>query len=339
MEKNKNQIRLSPSSIQSFRACPLRYRRQYIDRVNTVEDKEALRVGTNYHAMHEIAYDAPPGINVLDAVIAHLDKTYETCPDYIQIEKWEQEKFTLLYSYLAYCEHYQEPQEIIASEIKFDFPLRHPRLGHDITDCAITGRIDKLIKLGPRISVKEYKTTSWDIGGGSDYWRDLERHIQPRTYVYALHRMIEAGEIEPLIVSEIEYDVFKKPGIRPKKPTKKDVKIVGGGFTYHEQFFEGEVPDIETGAMFGARLYIDITMDPFKYFARRPITVLAQDIAAIEFELYNLYSLIKYCKKNNFFDVHPDSCTRPFKCEYKNLCDIHFNDNEDELPSSYKRGW
>lgn len=339
MTRNKNQIRLSPSAIQCFRACPSRYQKQYVEWINTVADKEALRVGTNYHALHEVAYDVPKGKSVLDAVVAYLDKTYEVCPDYIQIEKWEQEKFTLLYSFLAYCEHYQEPQEVIASEIKFDFPLRHPRLGHEITDCAITGRIDKLIKIGPRISVKEYKTTSWDIGGGSDYWRDLERHIQPRLYVYALHRMIESGELDPLIVSEVEYDVFKKPGIRPKKPVKKDVVVSKDAFVYYEQQFAGEVPDVETGAMYGARLFADIQADPFKYFARRPITVLAQDIASIEFELYNLYNLIKYCKKNKYWDIHPDSCTKPFRCEYKPLCDTRWDMVKDELPSNFKRGW
>lgn len=387
MAKNKNQIRLSPSAIQSFRACPLRYKLSYIDRIQTVDDKEVLRVGTNWHALFEVAYDAPKGSDLLKVITEYMDKTYEVCPDYIRIEDWEKEKYTLLYSFLAYCDHYREQQEEIASEIKFEFALRHPRLGHEIKNCVITGRIDKLVKNGPRICVKEYKTTGHQINAGSDYWRGLERQIQPRLYVYALYRMIEAGELDPLVVSEVEYDVFKKPDIRPKipvkdniefnltgfiyystafegevpemeseemlnartadtgaasskprKPVKKNTEFVYDGFTYYGQSFDGDVPDIETGIMFGVRLFADIQADPFKYFARRPIVVLAKDIDSIEIELYNIYMLIKYCKKNNFWDVDPYSCSQPFKCEYRPLCDLHINPDVDKLPHTFTKG-
>lgn len=388
MEKNKNQIRLSPSAIQSFRACPRRYKLSYIDRIQTVEDKEVLRQGTNWHSLFEVAYDAPEGANLLDVITEHMNKVYEVCPDSIKIEDWEKEKYTLLYSFLAYCDHYREQQEEIASEIKFEFALRHPRLGHEITDCVITGRVDKLVKNGPRVSVKEYKTTGRQINAGSDYWRGLERQIQPRLYVYALLRMIEAGELDPLVVSEVEYDVFKKPDIRPKipvkdntefnttgfiyygtafdgevpemesegmldaritstgatssklrKPVKKNTELVYDGFIYYGQPFDGDVPDIETGVMFGARLFADIQADPFKYFARRPIAILAKDIKSIEWELYNIYKLISYCKKNKFWDIDPYSCSQPFKCEYQSLCDQNIDPDVDKLPDTFKRGW
>jgi hypothetical protein len=151
--------------------------------------------------------------------------------------------------------------------------------------------------------------------------------------------MIEAGELDPLVVSEVEYDVFKKPGIRPKRPAKKDVEVTDDGFIYYGQSFEGGVPDVETGIMFGVRLYADIQADSFKYFARRPIAILARDIKSIENELYNLYKLISYCKKNNFWDVDPYSCSQPFKCEYRPLCDEHINPDVDTLPDTYTRGW
>ena len=339
MDKNKFQIRLSPSSVQCFRRCPLCYKLSYIDRIKLIREKEALRQGTNWHALFEIAHKAPEKSDLFSVITNYLDKTYEVCPDYIRIEDWEQEKFTLLYSFLAYCNHYQEPQNIIASEIKFEFPLRHPRLRHEISDCVVTGRIDTLIQDGPRIKIKDYKTTSWDIGPGSDFWQNLERQIQPRLYVYALHRMIERGEIEPLVISEVEYDVFKKPGIRPKKIAKKDLITIDKELFYYDTIIEGPVPERETGSMFGARLFNDIVNDPFKYFVRRPITVLAQDIESIEQELYNVYKLIKYCKQNNFWDIDPYSCSKPFKCEYCLLCDQHIDPDKNELPDTYKRGY
>ena len=339
MAKNKKQIRLSPSAIQSWRACPYRYKLSYLDHIQLVEEKDALRQGTNWHSLFEFMHEVPDEVDILDAMMGHIDRLYDVCPDYIKIESWEQEKYTLLYAFLAYCDHYREPQETVASEIKFTFPLRHPQTGKTIDDCIITGRVDKLIKIGPRISVKEYKTTSFQINAGSDYWRDLERNIQPRLYVYALQRMIEVGEIDPLIISEVEYDVFKKPGIRPKKPIKKDVELIENGFNYFGTFFEGDVPDIETGMMYGVRLAADIAADPFKYFARRPVVILAKDIESIEQELYSLYKIINYCRRNNFWDKNTGSCSRPFRCEFRSLCEQNIDPDKDELPPTYKKGW
>ena len=53
------QLNLSVTSLQTFKQCPMRYYYRYILGLTPVEDTDALRVGTNYHRIQEIA-DADP---------------------------------------------------------------------------------------------------------------------------------------------------------------------------------------------------------------------------------------------------------------------------------------
>ena len=48
------QLRLSPSAILAFKACPTRFRNRYVYGLVPVETREQLRVGLRWHSLQEI---------------------------------------------------------------------------------------------------------------------------------------------------------------------------------------------------------------------------------------------------------------------------------------------
>ncbi len=334
-------IKLSPSAISSFRACGGRYFLGYEERITTVEDKEILRFGSGWHDMQEYRYTVPDC--TIEVMSAYLDERYANCPQSISIEKWEVEKYTLLAAFIAYCEHFQEKEDIISSEQRFELMLRHPQTHVPIRDGKLVGRVDKFKRDGNRVKVKEYKTTGRDISTGSDYWRELEQNIQPRSYVYALHRMIEKGEIDlGAMVGSVEYDVFRRPGIKPKASVKKELVVSGapaGKYIYYGMTFaisNGEIPNIETPPMFFARLLADMKDRPNFYFARREIAIPTKELEDFEQELFNLYRLIKFCRENKAWDFDKSACSSPFHCTYKDIC-LNNVDITENLPPNFTR--
>ncbi len=53
---------LSATSIGCYKACPMRYYHRYVLGIVPVEDTDALRIGSNYHRIHEIADMEPGGV-------------------------------------------------------------------------------------------------------------------------------------------------------------------------------------------------------------------------------------------------------------------------------------
>jgi len=253
---------LSATSIGCYKACPKRYYHKYILGLVPDEDTDALRIGSNYHRIHEIADMEPGGVcecdklnlavgdpsnpnpncplcsgtgrlpdDIMDAVIGHLNQQYATPPLSKTIEEWETERITLLYSLIGYQWYYNDDEyKVEQLEQDFKLPLRSPITGHKLR-AVLKGKIDRVFSAGNNRFVHEYKSTSKSIDPDSTYWNHLTLDTQTRLYTYAAK---ELG----FGMCGVLYDVWSKPKSRPKKLTQGDSKKFVASGEYCGEGFE-----------------------------------------------------------------------------------------------------
>lgn len=270
---------MSATAIAAFKACPMRFRLGYREGLRLVEDTDSQRVGTNWHAIHEVYQNAvasyyraasPEELEGegaehaagfahdagMTAVIEHLDRFYaETpCPSSKSPEEWDCERQILLTSFIGYLWHWaDDPVEPIASEVEFNLPLHAPRTGLPlpVTEAVRVGKIDHVVCWRNRICNVERKSTSKSIDPASDYWDRARKDTQVSMYALAFADMAESGELpaeirehpafDPNFPGNTLYDVWHKPTIKPSALTQKDTAAFLETGDYCGQHFEVEV--------------------------------------------------------------------------------------------------
>ena len=263
---------LSASSIDAFKACPIRFRNAYVYGIRKIEDSESQRVGTNWHLLLETAslvpgsecpflfIDHTPGDELCDicngtgkvpsdimgAVTRVLNKAYEGI-EFNDPEAKEVERVTLLHALAGYRWHYGDTLEsVVATEQYFSLSLLNPQTGHPVPDVFIEGRIDKLIELANGIAVKEHKSTSKSIDPDSTYWGHLNLDVQTTMYIYAARRMQIENDSPHQLINTVKYDLYQKPTIRPKKLTQGDSKkFVADGMYCGQEFEVADMVDLD----------------------------------------------------------------------------------------------
>lgn len=335
---------LSASALQTFKACPMRYHGAYDLGIRKIEDSEALRIGTNWHSIQEIADN-------MDAVVARLNGCYGDVPAHMDKEKLEIERIKLLYTLTGYNWHYQNDDlEVIATEIPFEISVINPETGRALPNVVNRGKIDKLVRINGQIFVLDHKSTSSSVDPDSRLWKKLNLDTQMNNYVYAARKLrkrlsVEYG-IDPNVpIAGAYYDCWHKPGISPKKLSQADSKkfvetgvycgqefevvyapgvatvSVNGVFTEVEPGKkEGTFAIRETPEMYGARLLADIVERSGFYFGRKEITKTDLQMERFEWELYNIYQNIKDMKRTGHWYMCEDQCEATFTCDFLPYC-------------------
>lgn len=280
----KKDWKISASFLRAFKACPTRCRLAYIEGLRTIDDTEAQRVGTTWHKLLEIATapaESPcncfarrpdlqtladdncpmchgvglyPDLPPLERAVLWLNHHYSTLPPNIDATTWAVERTILansLAGWLWYHHDDQDLMETIGRERKFDLPLRNPTTSRALPHVRRVGKIDRLIRYHGVPMVCEYKSTSKSLDSDSSYWERLTLDTQISMYVEAAQELQRTGELasclhnDDVLIAETLYDVWHKPGIRPKKLTQGDSKKF-----------------IETGQYCDREFKIDRTVNP-----------------------------------------------------------------------------
>lgn len=388
---------LSASHIGTFKACPMRYNLRYILGLQPIEETESLRYGSNWHKIQQIV-NLKPGDSCpdckdkidrrgcilcggngiiddggMDAVIRCLDSVYSTAPISKTPEEAEIERIILLYSLIGYNWYYQDKQteeKIVAQEINFRLPLTSPISKRKLPNIFVDGRIDKIIstEIG-KIFIKELKSTGDLVAPDSDYWKHLTLDTQTLLYIWAARQL---GYPD----AQLLYDVWHKPGIRPKALSQADSKsfvtpetdevdengnspcvYAGQRFSLAEHWQghnllalrvnsqeaevepgkkEGAFAIRETPEMFGARLLQDITERPEFYFCTKEIARTDADIEQFGKELFNMYQTIRTMKKTNAWWCNEHACEASYKCAFLNVCYNHIQVDPQNPPQGFE---
>lgn len=257
-EVNPDCFHMSASAIQAFKACPTRFRLGYREGLREAEDTDSQRMGTNWHALHEVyqnafkpsfPYEQEAHEDAFDAAIAHLNEQYEQVPATKTPYEWEVERQTLLMSFVGYLWYWQEdPIEPIASEVKFDLPLHAPKTGMPLPLSQVkrVGMIDTVIRWQGMVGNREIKSTSRSIDPSGDYWERAQKDTQVSMYALAFADMrkhgLEKYGIEGVRdherVGNTMYDVWHKPTMKPTTLSQKDTKALVESGKYFDTDFD-----------------------------------------------------------------------------------------------------
>lgn len=255
---NPKCFHLSASSIKAFKACPQRFRLAYREGIRKAEDTDALRIGTNWHSLHEVYRNAlwawtHPEIGTpetadeaaWEAVIKHLNDAYEERNPHKTPDEWATERQQLLTSFAVYIWYYQHDDiQYLDQEFAFDLPLYEPRtkMPLPLTEVVRVGKIDHIVRWQGVVGPIERKSTTRDIAVGAEYWRDKQKDTQVSMYALAFRDALRAGEFSIDVKAErignTIYDVWRRPTTKPKKLSQKDTAAFIESKTYFDQEFE-----------------------------------------------------------------------------------------------------
>ncbi len=125
----------------------------------------------------------------------------------------------MLTAYDARWHEWGKTVAVIAVEVQFEAPLKHPTTGAVSPTWRIAGKIDVLVKLSDgRVAVIEHKTTSEDAGLGSVYQRKLTLDGQVSMYFDGARAL--GHDVDVCI-----YDVLRKPTKQPLRATPNDERV------------------------------------------------------------------------------------------------------------------
>lgn len=268
----KRKLHISASSINNFKACPMRFKNANVLGIRKEEETEAQRLGTHWHRILDIITRKTGSVcnrcdnkmypdpdcsicagkgflpeDLMDAVYRELDRIYVD-KTYLDPTIIAVEKAKLLYALTGYRWYYEDqPEEVVTREQRFELSLINPKSGRALPGVRLVGMIDKIINWSGRPAIKEHKSTGSSVSPESDYWGHLNLDTQTKLYLYAARRLQRDGllagwgikESDPLI-NTILYDVFHKPGISPKKLTQGESKQFVEDGLYCGQTFEIE---------------------------------------------------------------------------------------------------
>lgn len=270
------EIRLSPSSIQAFKMCPLKFLYGNFYGLQPDKEKDSYRIGTIWHRCLEILGMLSQGrcpdcfrheeldpacslcegsgvlpIDLMDAVVRYLNQVYEIVPENKTHDQWEVERIQILYSLSGYRWMFPDMHQrykTMASEVWFELPIFYSNSRRKVPKSCTCGKIDEIIRAVNTglLYIGEHKSTSTSFEGkkGSAYWDRLKKDVQVTEYLWAARKMQLAGELEKFgirrdepLIQGIWYDVWHKPTIAPKMLSQKDSKeFVETGEYFGEKF-------------------------------------------------------------------------------------------------------
>ena len=289
--------KLTNSMRSKFASCHRAYQFAYVEMMRPLVPSEALTFGTAMHSLLECYWtNAQPDFSQATTGDAYKDKT-------------------LLALFEGYCEKWSDDDatrfEHIAAEVGFEAPLMNPETSGVSKTWTLAGKIDAIAKekATGKIFIVEHKTTSQDIGPGSDYWRKLS--IDGQVSGYYVGAQSKGFDVENCL-----YDVIRKPTIKPLKATpEENRKYKKDGTLYAGQREFDETPE-----EWYERLKADIAERPDYYFARVEVVRSADDLVDYLFDMWAVGREIADAERLGRFSRNPQSCSAFGKCEYFDVC-------------------
>lgn len=205
-----------------------------------------------------------------------------------------------------------EPYQVLAVEQEFCAPLINPDSGWPSRTWQLAGKIDALVRdlRDDRKLIVEHKTTSTDVGPGSEYLQRLRLDSQISVYfegAAALGHQVDA----------CLYDVLVKPGQRPLRATPEHARK----YTREGKLYAAQRDRDETPWEYRTRLVEAIMADPNGYYLRAEVVRLEAERNEARAELWQQGRMIQENRLAGRHPRSPDACVRYGRlCEYFPVC-------------------
>ena len=300
---------LTHSRMSTAKTCLRMHQYRYELGIRRDRTSQPLRMGSAVHAGIDLLAQ---GKTLTEAWI-EIRGEYADVPDWADPDDWRTEAEKVCRLVAGYEWRWGEDDcEVIATEQAFNLPIKNPDTNATTPTFTFAGKIDKIVRLADgRLAIREHKTCGVDISVDSDYWRRLRIDQQISGYMMAARAL-------GYCVETVEYDVIRKPSIRPK--------LIGGG--------KDKVR--ETADQYGVRLTDDIAERPDFYFARMEIPRLEVDLREFEAELWQIQQTLRQHQLTGRWFRNTGACLHPYKCDYFDLC-CNGYEHTDATPTGFVR--
>lgn len=205
-----------------------------------------------------------------------------------------------------------EPYEVLAVEREFRAPLINPDSRMPSRTWKLAGKLDAVVRdlANGRVLIVEHKTTSTDVGPGTDYIKRLRLDGQVSLYFEGA----EALGFEP---AACLYDVLVKPGQRPLRATPVESrKYTKDGRLYAAQRDRDETPD-----EYRERVLQAIADDPNGHYLRCEVVRLEDERSEARAELWQQGRMLRENFLAQRHPRNPDACVRYGRtCGYFPVC-------------------
>lgn len=310
------QLRLLTNSMRSkFNACHRAYKLAYVDLKRPAIPSDALSFGTAMHSLLE-HYWKREGFDPIDTGDRFRDVTLrELFEGYVR--RWLDEDL--------------EKYEPVGAEVYFEAPLMNPETRCISKTWKLAGKIDAIARerATGKVVIVEHKTTSQDIGPGSDYWKKIPIDGQVSGYYVG-------AQAVGLDAQDCVYDVIRKPTIRPSSsvPVLDDdgLKIVVDEVTGERVMKKDGTPRQSAGEgmklltrdelpeEYAERLRDDICARPDYYFQRLSVARSEGDLAEYLYDMWAVGREIADAERMGRFSRNPNACSMYGQCEYFDVC-------------------
>ena len=211
---------------------------------------------------------------------------------------------------IGYVLHYANDGYLTAAiEEQFNLPIFDP-VSEQPTGRTYTGIVDAALWKDGLLYFGDHKTAS---RVDDTYWAELKTN--PQLSAYELAAVQLGFPIEGFV-----WDVIQKPGIAPKKLTKKAVAELENGEycgTVFEEPYNGE--EEETAKMYGRRVLIEYTDNPSRYFQRRIIKRRPEELLEFASDLATITGRMDQARNDaSLVMKNRHSCK-----QFGRMCDFH----------------
>lgn len=297
---------LTNSRAKDFRACNRLHHLRYNLGYRPAEEAEVLRFGSLWHTGQEawwlaILTGKPESAWFEDAIAAIRASASDP------IDQVKAEELTLGY-HLRWKDEGLVPLEV---EVEFLCDLVNPETSAASRTFDLAGKIDGIVKdRNGRVLLTERKTSSEDIGVGSEYWRRLTLDPQISTYFRGARSL--GHNVEGCI-----YDVVVKPRLQLYQATpaeKRQYKKTG-------ELYASQRDRDESLDEYRERLRNHIAENPERYYQRGEVVRLPEQEQDAAYDAWQTARLIREAELAGRHVRNPDSCSKYGRtCAFFGIC-------------------
>lgn len=326
--------------------CPRYHQYRYIERKHAITTSSAARFGTLFHAGLEAWW-----LGYRLDYAERLSTTYDAIAKVVHELGCDDEERAIAEELMLgyHARWHEEPLVTEFVEHQFQRPLVNPLTSRPSRTYDLGGKIDALVtdsRDGRRYLV-EHKTTSSDIGEGSDYWQRLRMDGQVSAYYHAFSDV--AGCL---------YDVIRRPGQRRYKATPEDQRkytqgkkckcckgkpwpvthevaemagfpeqetqcpaCKGSGLEEPPKLYANQREHDESLDEFRLRIREAIASEPDAYYKRGVVVRLDTEIREHLLDVWHLATAMREMSNDGIHPRNPDACIQfNRRCDYFDVC-------------------
>jgi hypothetical protein len=292
------------SSSKSYRTCNYQYLVQYVWGYRTVKQAKALVFGTLIHKCLE-AYWLARKAKQAEPIHAAMAVLVQASVDMDPYERMRVKVMLITYAVVwSFIEC-----EVLGVELQFRHSLLNPQ---DLKASEIferSGKIDLILRIGTDVVVVEHKTSSEDVGPGSDYRTRLTLDEQVSFY----YAGAKALGFKP---DYVIYDILKKFTEKPRLATPVDKReYVTDKKTKQTRLRANQRLTDETPQEYGKRLADAATPDPEQYIHRVKIVRMQKERIKFALNVWQQSRLMETSLAQGLWPKNSDAC-------FKNRCSL-----------------